>query len=261
MNMDIPLEEPVPGSIDSRSDDQILMDINQKRKELVTRKAHLTRLLAQNGANRPEENIEEALAVVVKEIKLKRPKNDNSPVPEDQKAWEKCEATLLKIALTEQERLSQFKKLLEIGRGAREPYHQFAMRVDRDVRASGISDDSEILISLLTATVKEFMLDIMITRLQVLKQEPVLAFKSISEFTRILGGLTGPHFPQETAGNDNPSPHRRETHSMRRARAPNHKWFNPKGKAQIRRPKQSPSMAANNMAKISPAAWKDKGNV
>ncbi|KAF9895573.1 hypothetical protein BX616_009373, partial [Lobosporangium transversale] len=93
-------------------------------------------------------------------------------LPEEQKTWEKCEATFLKIALTEQERMSQFKKLLETGRGARETFHQFAMRVDRDVRVYGISDDSEMVISLLTATVKNFMLDLMITRLQVLKQEP-----------------------------------------------------------------------------------------
>ncbi|KAF9910993.1 hypothetical protein BX616_010715 [Lobosporangium transversale] len=98
------------------------------------------------------------------------------------------------------------------------------MRVDRDVHAYGVSDDNEMAISLLTATVKAFMHDIMIMRLQVLKQEPVLAFKSISVFTRILGGLTGSHIPQKTVGNDNPSPYRR-------ARAPDYERFNPKGKA------------------------------
>ncbi|KAG9319045.1 hypothetical protein KVV02_002464, partial [Mortierella alpina] len=67
--------------------------------------------------------------------------------------WEECEVVFLKIALSEQERVEQIKKLLETGREEHETYRQFAMRIARDMRLYGIKDDNEMVLSLLSATV------------------------------------------------------------------------------------------------------------
>ncbi|KAF9897122.1 hypothetical protein BX616_006152, partial [Lobosporangium transversale] len=287
MDIDVITEDPVSTPANPRSNEQILTDMNEKRRELTTRKAHLARLIAQQGSETVGGNIEKTLENVTQELRalekraedflnsvqemeslatpfqFKKLKNEavslpsstqghlkvtddmprytlgSSPrkflddvrhvvctyvgretfekscdryllyltisdyhrryleqelkkLPEDQKTWEKCEATFLKIALTEQERTSQFNKLLEKGRGAHETYHQFAMRLDRDVRVYGVRDDNDMVISMLQATMNNHTLHIMIAMLQNYKKQYVTSFTHISDFIKILGNLQGP---------------------------------------------------------------------
>ncbi|ORZ08465.1 hypothetical protein BCR41DRAFT_373176 [Lobosporangium transversale] len=61
IDIDVVTEDPLSTFANTRSNEQILKDMNEKRRELITRKAYLARLVAQQGSETVDGNIEETL--------------------------------------------------------------------------------------------------------------------------------------------------------------------------------------------------------
>ncbi|KAG0195627.1 hypothetical protein BGX28_000952, partial [Mortierella sp. GBA30] len=144
--------------------------------------------------------------------------------------WEECEMIFLRVSLSEQERIAQIKQLLETGRKDHESYRQFAMRISRDIRVYGIKDDNEMVLSLLSATVTPDTLNLMVTRLQVLKQNAEVRFLSINDFTKIMSNLIGPlgTYDKKSYGSISIKDHRRVTGPYRLQKKANAARFSPK---------------------------------